>query len=109
MVINGIHVRGVGADQQTRCKHYHGERDIIAIKFNCCTTYYCCYKCHRELAGHPAQVWKEQQFGEKAVLCGSCGTELSIEEYLQCEYTCPSCNAGFNQGCEKHYHLYFEK
>ena len=50
-------VKGVDLDRQTRCKHWNSTRDIIAIKFACCQTYYACYDCHQELAGHPAARW----------------------------------------------------
>ena len=45
-------VRGVELDAQTRCGHYHGSTDIIAIKMKCCGEYYACKDCHIELAGH---------------------------------------------------------
>jgi hypothetical protein len=59
-------------------------------------------------AGHPARVWPLAQFDEKAVLCGACGTELTILQYLNCQAVCPACRAGFNARCALHYHLYFE-
>lgn len=109
MHINGITVRGVDVDAQTRCRHYHTEKDIIAIKFRCCNTYYPCYQCHEALADHPIEVWKKEEFEEKAILCGNCATELSIHEYLACRSVCPHCGAHFNPGCADHYALYFER
>jgi uncharacterized CHY-type Zn-finger protein len=106
--VKGIEVRGTDVDGETRCKHYHSEVDIIAIKFPCCQTYYPCHLCHEENAGHPVQVWKYEQFDCKAVLCGRCGHELTIREYMQCDSVCPQCGAEFNPGCRHHYHLYFE-
>lgn len=95
-------------DQHTRCSHYHTERDIIAIKFKCCNTYYGCYLCHQEAVDHPPVVWTKQERGVKAILCGNCHTELTIQEYLDCHYKCPKCESLFNPRCENHYHLYFE-
>jgi uncharacterized CHY-type Zn-finger protein len=43
-----------------------------------------------------------------AIVCGACGRELSVDEYLGCEFSCPNCTARFNPGCASHYHLYFE-
>jgi uncharacterized CHY-type Zn-finger protein len=106
--VNGHEVRGVDVDQQTKCRHYHSDKDIIAIKFKCCETYYPCHLCHQETAGHPAEVWKKERRSEKAVLCGACGNELSINEYMMCHSKCPNCAAAFNPGCELHYDLYFE-
>ncbi|HEY2753778.1 CHY zinc finger protein [Phenylobacterium sp.] len=100
-------VHGVALDPQTRCAHWASELDIIAIKMRCCRTYYACRECHDELAGHEAAQWAAEEFGELAILCGACGTELSIEAYLGCESQCPNCRARFNPGCHKHRHLYF--
>lgn len=102
-------VLGLTIDKETRCVHYHSPKDIIAIKFYCCQTYFPCFQCHEEYSDHASQVWPKEQFNEKAILCGVCRTELSIHEYLQCHSSCPSCKASFNPGCQLHYHLYFEK
>lgn len=109
MKIHGIEVKGVNVDHHTRCKHYSTERDIIAIKFKCCNTYYPCYQCHNETTNHPTEIWSKAEKHTKAILCGCCGKELTIDEYIESESTCPNCNASFNPGCENHYHLYFEK
>ncbi|HTZ98305.1 MAG TPA: CHY zinc finger protein [Terriglobales bacterium] len=100
-------VRGVGLDPQTRCRHYHGPSDIIAIKMKCCGVYYACKDCHQALANHPAKVWPRAEWDEKAVLCGSCGAELTILQYMQSGYQCPECKAQFNPACQNHYHYYF--
>jgi len=101
-------VRGVTLDAETRCAHYHSGLDIIAIKMRCCGTYYACRECHDELAGHAAEVWPIDQWDQAVVLCGACGAEMSVRDYLSCANLCPSCQAPFNPGCRNHYHLYFE-
>ncbi|QSO51755.1 hypothetical protein JZ785_23650 [Alicyclobacillus curvatus] len=106
-LIHGISVEGVDVDEQTRCRHYHTERDIIAVKFPCCQTYYPCRECHDEVANHKASTWQRSEFLTHAVLCGVCGDELTVDEYLQCSSRCPSCNAEFNPRCSLHYSLYF--
>ncbi|MGH8012008.1 MAG: CHY zinc finger protein [Candidatus Binataceae bacterium] len=106
--IAGIPVRGIGLDAHTRCEHYRGVTDIVAIKFKCCVTYYSCYYCHQAQSGHGVQIWPRSEFEEKAILCGACGTELTIRQYLECGAICPGCAAGFNPRCELHYSLYFE-
>ena len=108
MNIKGRAVKGLQVDPLTRCTHYHSERDIIAIKFKCCQTYYPCYKCHDALCDHTGIKWESGEFGEKAVLCGQCGSELTIKEYLHAHSTCPYCHAQFNPGCGLHYNYYFE-
>jgi uncharacterized CHY-type Zn-finger protein len=100
-------VRGVDLDPQTRCQHYRGPTDIIAIKMKCCGAYYACKDCHVALANHAIEVWPESLRDEKAVLCGACGAELSIRQYMQCGYQCPGCKAQFNPRCQNHYHYYF--
>ena len=103
-----IQVKGQVVDAHTRCVHYHSVLDVIAIKFKCCGEYYPCYSCHEAAAGHQVQVWPHAEWNTKAILCGMCGTELTINQYMQSNNTCPNCAAHFNPGCSKHYHLYFE-
>jgi len=100
-------IKGKTTDNQTRCIHYNSLLDVIAIKFKCCDTYYPCYYCHAEEAGHPALRWKQNEFDTKAVLCGVCKHEMTIAQYLSCNYHCPVCNAAFNPKCSNHNHLYF--
>jgi uncharacterized CHY-type Zn-finger protein len=100
-------VNGVRLDPQTRCAHYHGPLDIIAIKMSCCGTYYACRDCHDELADHETEVWPKTRWDQAAILCGACGAELSVHTYLACENRCTACRAPFNPGCKTHHHLYF--
>ncbi|WP_245732850.1 CHY zinc finger protein [Salinibacillus kushneri] len=108
MLLYGLDVKGKLHDKHTRCEHYHEERDIIAIKFKCCNTYYPCYKCHQEEADHPIKLWSKDEFSQKAILCGACGYELTIRDYVNGHSSCPKCKASFNPGCKYHNHLYFE-
>jgi uncharacterized CHY-type Zn-finger protein len=107
-VRRGPAVRGVEVDAQTRCVHYRSAADIVAIKMKCCGVYYACKDCHVEMAGHDIVVWPRGERDAKAILCGACGKELTIREYLECEARCPACGAGFNPGCREHHHFYFE-
>ncbi|ARI78500.1 CHY zinc finger protein [Halobacillus mangrovi] len=100
-------VKGIDVDTNTRCAHYHTEKDIIAIKFHCCKEYYACYYCHKEAAGHHAIRWPKEEWDGPAILCGNCSHELSISTYLDVN-NCPNCDHEFNEGCSNHYHLYFE-
>jgi uncharacterized CHY-type Zn-finger protein len=100
-------VHGVDVDANTRCAHYHSEKDVIAIKFHCCRQYYACFFCHQELAGHTAEKWPKPQWNEQAILCGNCSNEMTIATYLDAE-RCPNCDHLFNEGCRNHYHLYFD-
>lgn len=98
----------IGAiDKHGRCKHYHSERDIVAIQFRCCKQYYGCYYCHEEHAGHEAEVWEVDAEETSAILCGACGMEMSISAYLGSGSLCPNCSASFNPRCSHHYHYYF--
>jgi uncharacterized CHY-type Zn-finger protein len=101
-------VRGIDMDAETRCAHWRSPLDIIAIKMKCCGVYYACKDCHDALADHAAQVWSKSEWDRRAVLCGACGTELTVNQYLECGNACPSCGAKFNPGCKNHHHFYFE-
>ena len=102
-------VKGKTVDAHTRCMHYNSALDIIAIKFKCCGTYYPCYFCHQEEADHAAEIWKVTELDTKAILCGNCYVEMTIRDYKNSGYHCPSCNAPFNPKCSNHDHLYFER
>lgn len=106
--MNKIEVFGKIIDENTRCEHYHSELDIIAIKFKCCDKYYPCYQCHEETAGHAAQTWSKTEWEMKAIFCGNCKTELTINEYMRSGNKCPNCKSLFNPNCSRHYHLYFQ-
>lgn len=108
MTPTSAHVRGINLDPQTRCAHYHGPTDIVAIRMKCCGIYYACKDCHEALAGHPVEVWLGSEWNQEAILCGACGTELTIRQYLECDSCCPTCRERFNPGCRNHYHFYFE-
>lgn len=100
-------VRGVGTDAETRCAHYGGDRDVVAIKLDCCETYFACIDCHAELTDHDAIPWPSDRRDESAVICGVCETTMSASAYLATE-ACPACEAAFNPDCVDHHHLYFE-
>ena len=103
-----VGVRGLDLDAQTRCAHWHSPLDIVALKMRCCGVYYACRDCHDALADHAAEVWPQREWETSAVLCGACGTELTVSQYLACDDACPACAAPFNPGCKLHRHLYFE-
>lgn len=101
-------VRGVDVDPDTRCAHYRTERDVVAFRFDCCDAYFPCFRCHEAVADHEAVPWPRGRFDEPSVLCGVCGSELTVPEYLEADYRCPSCDAAFNPGCSTHADRYFE-
>jgi uncharacterized CHY-type Zn-finger protein len=101
-------VLGLNLDPETRCEHYHGPTDIVAIKMKCCGLYYACKDCHTALSDHEIQVWPESEWNQQAILCGACGIELTIQQYMQSEFCCPACHERFNPGCRNHHHFYFQ-
>jgi uncharacterized CHY-type Zn-finger protein len=107
--VHGVRVRGVGVGPETRCDHYDGPRDVVAIEFACCGTYYPCFRCHAAATDHDAEVRPRSTFDDPGVLCGVCGAELSVAEYLDAADACPRCGAAFNPGCADHYDRYFER
>ncbi len=98
---------GLDLDPESRCAHWRGPLDIVALKLACCGTYYACRDCHDALAGHAAKVWPRGS-SAKVAMCGACGEEMTAGAYLACDDRCPACGAAFNPGCRKHRHLYFE-
>lgn len=106
--IHGVEVGGINVDFETRCAHYHSKVDIIAIKFKCCERWFSCFECHAEMTKHAPQVWNFDEYATPAVLCGACGQQLTITDYLESASICPQCRRTFNPGCARHYHLYFE-
>ena len=102
-------VRGVEVDAETRCAHWRSKLDIVAIKMACCGEYWACKDCHEEMAGHQAAVWPRSSRETHAVLCGACGVEMTIREYMASESRCPACGAEFNPRCEAHWPFYFEQ
>lgn len=108
MLIHNVEVLGTNVDAETRCAHYNSDVDIVAIKFKCCEQWFPCFQCHGEHAVHQSAVWQVSEHDARAVLCGGCGYQLTINEYFKCESICPKCRRGFNPGCARHYNLYFE-
>ncbi|MFD7307264.1 CHY zinc finger protein [Promicromonospora sp. NPDC059942] len=106
-VVHGPTVHGPTVDEQTRCVHYRTELDVIAIRFACCGRYYPCHLCHDETADHGSRPWPAGSGHERAVLCGVCRTELTIDGYRGAP-SCPRCAAAFNPRCAAHYPTYFE-
>ena len=102
-----VSLRGVGVDDETRCRHWHEEVDVIALRFACCETYYPCAACHAATTDHDPERWPRERFDDPAVLCGVCRTALTAECYLGSGDVCPDCEAPFNPGCRDHRHLYF--
>jgi len=106
--VNRPRVLGQTVDRQTRCVHYRTLLDVIAIRFFCCGDFYPCHRCHDEVPGqHPALPWPATEHDARAVLCGVCGRQCRIGEYLGTGH-CPGCGARFNPGCKLHARLYFE-
>ncbi|GAA3660450.1 CHY zinc finger protein [Microbacterium marinilacus] len=103
----GAHlVHGAVVDAQTRCAHWSGPLDVLAILFPCCGRWYPCHACHEAAADHPAKRWRSDEHDRRALLCGVCAGTSTIEEYLAAS-GCARCGAAFNPGCRLHRHLYF--
>lgn len=100
-------IQGVEVDGQGRCAHWHGPRDVVAIRLACCDAFYACHDCHEACADHPPRRWPRERFHEEAVLCGACGQRLSVERYLKMP-GCPGCGHPFNPRCVLHHPRYFE-
>jgi uncharacterized CHY-type Zn-finger protein len=102
-----VPLRGIQVDLDTRCTHYNGSRDRIAIRFACCDVYYPCFQCHRTTTKHEPERWPNARRHEPVVLCGICDRTMSAAAYLQSDHSCPHCGATFNPGCAAHHDRYF--
>ena len=102
-----VNVAGIQSDAETRCQHYNGINDVLAIRLKCCTVYYSCRECHDELSGHTAQTWDLSERQQFALYCGRCQNTFSIDTYLNDPFKCPTCKCLFNPNCVEHHHLYF--
>ncbi|WBU38589.1 CHY zinc finger protein [Homoserinibacter sp. YIM 151385] len=104
--VGGHEVHGLPVDLETRCVHWHQPWDVVALALPCCERLHPCRECHDAVAGHEAQLWPPDRFDAEAILCGACGSPMSIERYLAAD-ACPCCAAVFNPGCRLHRHRYF--
>lgn len=102
-----VPLRGIAVDSETRCSHYDGPEDVIAIRFPCCDVYYPCFKCHREITDHSPARWPRDEWHEQVILCGRCDATLEIARYLDHPHECPECGAAFNPNCAAHHDHYF--
>ena len=53
-------IYGIQLDQAGRCRHYHSEADVVALRCCQCHKYYACYKCHDESENHDFKhIWMD--------------------------------------------------
>lgn len=101
-------VFGLHLDSESRCIHYHSDKDVVSILFKCCNKWYACCNCHDALENHPIKKWEPCEFKRLAIQCGKCFCQIKIESYLEGENRCPSCKAHFNPKCKEHWDIYFD-
>ena len=99
-----IKIYGALTDQAGRCRHYHSQLDIVALKCAACQKYYACYRCHDEVADHHFVASSKSE--PYPVLCGNCFRLLSKKQYLL--GYCPYCQTAFNPNCRFHHQIYFK-
>ncbi|MGT2908167.1 CHY zinc finger protein [Streptococcus dentiloxodontae] len=101
-----VAIYGLLVDRQSRCQHYQTDLDIVALKCFGCQRYYACYLCHDTLENHSYQAYPSSYSRDKAVVCGVCYYEMTIEHYQKSK-ACPNCQSRFNPNCAKHRNIYF--
>ena len=47
-----IQAQGLLVDDESRCVHYHSEKDIVSLQCYECKKYYACYQCHNTMETH---------------------------------------------------------
>ena len=102
-----IKAYGKLVDEETRCIHYHGKNDIIALQCYKCKKYYACYKCHDGIESHPFSPYPISLSDDFPILCGVCKNLLTYQEYHN-HTNCPYCLSDFNPGCQNHHDYYFK-
>lgn len=98
-------VFGLPIDAHTRCVHWAGPVDVVALSHPCCRRFYPCAECHDAVADHERRTWPAEG-GDKVALCGGCGALMTATEYMQAK-ECGSCGHGFNPRCARHRDRYF--
>ena len=101
-----VQAQGVLVDDESRCVHYHTDKDIVALQCYECQKYYACYQCHNALETHTFTPYPLSLKEDRPILCGSCKKILTYEEYSK-KSSCPYCKAAFNPACQNHYSIYF--
>ena len=101
-----VQAQGLLVDDESRCVHYHSDKDIVALQCYDCKKYYACYRCHNTLETHTFCPYPLNLKEDRLILCGSCGNTLTYVEYTE-KGTSPFCNAAFNPACQNHYPIYF--
>lgn len=100
-------IYGLLVDDESRCIHYHSEKDVIALQCYACKHYYACYQCHNALEDHVFSPYPLALTQDRPILCGVCKRLLTYATYKDVT-ACPSCQSPFNPGCKQHHSYYFK-
>nr|WP_081214804.1 CHY zinc finger protein [Streptococcus oralis] len=100
-------IYGLLVDDESRCVHYHSEKDIVSLQCYECKKYYACYQCHNALENHNFAPYPLSLTEDRPILCGKCKKILTFQEY-QKQTACPYCKTFFNSGCKEHHSYYFK-
>ena len=80
---------GLNKHTGTRCSHWHGNSDILALLAPCCNRFYACAECHDEVNarprgdGHTLEPWPANtDLDTMALLCGNCKRTFTISAYV---------------------------
>ena len=91
-----IQVYGDILDEETRCQHYHSERDIIAKCF-ACQKYYPCFLCHDRYEDHASSGLSCESLRRSSSPLWPLQDRVDyFSVHLGCEDACPSVLILFN-------------
>ena len=102
-----IQTQGLLVDDESRCVHYHSEKDVVSLQCYECKKYYACYQCHNAMETHLFSPYPLMLSEDRPILCGGCKRTMTFQDY-QKQMACPYCSAPFNPGCKQHYSYYFK-
>ncbi|MFD0845206.1 CHY zinc finger protein [Streptococcus saliviloxodontae] len=100
-------IYGLDLDRESRCRHYHSQLDIVALKCFLCQRYYACYKCHNACQNHSFAPYPLSRREDLVVICGVCHKEMTIADYKEVS-ACVACQSPFNPRCHLHEAIYFK-
>ena len=73
--------QGLLVDDEGRCVHYHGEKDIVSLQCYECKKYYACYRCHNAIETHVFSPYPLALSEDRPILCGACKRTMTFQEY----------------------------
>jgi len=76
-----IQAQGLLVDDESRCVHYHSEKDIVSPQCYECKKHYACYQCHNAMEKHVFSPYPLALSEDQPILCGICKRTMTFQKY----------------------------